>query len=221
MNKSLLRDIPKVDDLLRSPTLAHLFADAPRVSVTEALREELDNIRKNILDGALDALPCTEDILSSAAERARLKSRPSLRGVINGTGVVLHTNLGRACLAKEAVDAVISAATGYSTLEYDVASGSRGERYSHVERLLSRLTGAESAMVVNNNAAAVLLILSALAKGGEVIVSRGELVEIGGSFRVPEIMESCGAKLREVGTTNKTHLADYVRAIGEDTCAIM
>ncbi len=221
MNKSLLRDIPKVDDLLRSPTLAHLFADAPRVSVTEALREELDNIRKNILDGALDALPCTEDILSSAAERARLKSRPSLRGVINGTGVVLHTNLGRACLAREAVDAVINAATGYSTLEYDVASGSRGERYSHVERLLSRLTGAESAMVVNNNAAAVLLILSALAKGGEVIVSRGELVEIGGSFRVPEIMESCGAKLREVGTTNKTHLADYERAIGEDTCAIM
>lgn len=116
---------------------------------------------------------------------------------------------------------VINAATGYSTLEYDVASGSRGERYSHVERLLSRLTGAESAMVVNNNAAAVLLILSALAKGGEVIVSRGELVEIGGSFRVPEIMESCGAKLREVGTTNKTHLADYERAIGEDTCAIM
>ena len=221
MNKSLLRDIPKVDDLLRSPTLAHLFADAPRVSVTEALREELDNIRKNILDGALDALPCTEDILSSAAERARLKSRPSLRGVINGTGVVLHTNLGRACLAKEAVDAVINAATGYSTLEYDVASGSRGERYSHVERLLSRLTGAESAMVVNNNAAAVLLILSALAKGGEVIVSRGELVEIGGSFRVPEIMESCGARLREVGTTNKTHLADYERAIGEDTRAVM
>ena len=154
MNKSLLRDIPKVDDLLRSPTLAHLFADAPRVSITEALREELDNIRKNILDGALDALPCTEDILASAAERARLKSRPSLRGVINGTGVVLHTNLGRACLAREAVDAVINAATGYSTLEYDVASGSRGERYSHVERLLSRLTGAESAMVVNNNAAA-------------------------------------------------------------------
>ena len=126
MNKSLLRDIPKVDDLLRSPTLAHLFADAPRVSVTEALREELDNIRKNILDGALDALPCTEDILSSAAERARLKSRPSLRGVINGTGVVLHTNLGRACLAREAVDAVINAATGYSTLEYDVANGCRG-----------------------------------------------------------------------------------------------
>ena len=134
---------------------------------------------------------------------------------------MLHTNLGRACLAKEAVDAVINAATGYSTLEYDVASGSRGERYSHVERLLSRLTGAESAMVVNNNAAAVLLILSALAKGGEVIVSRGELVEIGGSFRVPEIMESCGARLTGMGTTNKTHLADYERAIGEDTRAVM
>lgn len=221
MNKSLLRDIPKVDDLLRSPTLAHLFGDTPRVSVTEALRYELENIRKNILDGALDALPCAEDILAAAAERARLNARPSLRGVINGTGVVLHTNLGRACLAREAVDAVINAAEGYSTLEYDVASGSRGERYSHVERLLSRLTGAESAMVVNNNAAAVLLILSALTKGGEVIVSRGELVEIGGSFRVPEIMESCGARLREVGTTNKTHISDYERAICEDTRAVM
>lgn len=221
MNKNLLRSIPKVDDLLRSPTLVRLFADAPRVSVTEAVRDELENIRESILEGSMDSLPSEDEILERAYARMCLKARASLRGVINGTGVVLHTNMGRACLAEEAVNAVMSVARGYSTLEYDVAKGKRGERYSHVEGLLSRLTGAESAMVVNNNAAAVLLILSAMANGGEVIVSRGELVEIGGSFRVPEIMESCGARLKEVGTTNKTHIDDYERAIGEDTCAIM
>ena len=133
----------------------------------------------------------------------------------------MHTNLGRACLAEAAAAAVAEVARGYSTLEYDVLTGGRGERYSHVEALLTSLTGAEAAFVVNNNAAAVLLILSALAEGGEVVASRGELVEIGGSFRVPEIMESCGARLREVGTTNKTHLSDYERAIGPDTRALM
>ena len=141
--------------------------------------------------------------------------------VINGTGIVLHTNLGRACLSEKAAAAASDAARRYSTLEYNVSTGGRGLRYSHVEELICRLTGAESALVVNNNAAAVLLTLSALTQGGEVPVSRGELVEIGGSFRVPDIMEACGAQLKEVGTTNKTHLFDYERAICPETKALM
>ena len=221
MNKSLLRDIPKVDDLIRSSALAYLFEDMPRATAIEAIREELEALRRAVLSGDIEAMPSQKSIIENAYERAKLKARPSLRGVINGTGVVLHTNLGRACIPAEAVAAIVNAARGYSTLEYDVASGSRGERYSHIEKLLCSLTGAESAMAVNNNAAAVLLVLSALTSGGEVIVSRGELVEIGGSFRVPEIMESCGAKLKEVGTTNKTHISDYENAITEQTRAIM
>ncbi len=221
MNHQLLREIPKVDELLRSSTLGRFCGEMPRVLLAEAVRGELDALRRDILAGAADALPGEEALCRSIARRAKRLMQPSLRPVINATGVVLHTNLGRALMSERAAKAVQQVAMGYSTLEYDIEKGQRGERYSHVEGLLTRLTGAESAFVVNNNAAAVLIILSALTAGGEVITSRGELVEIGGSFRVPDIMESCGAKLREVGTTNKTRLSDYAGAICADTKALM
>ena len=221
MNNQLLREIPKVDDLLRSPALVSLCPDAPRGALADAVRTVRAELRQAVLEGRAEALPAEAALCTEAAARLKRTQRPSLRRAVNGTGVALHTNLGRACLAEAAAAAVAEVARGYSTLEYDVPTGGRGERYSHVEGLLTALTGAEAAFVVNNNAAAVLLILSALAAGGEVVASRGELVEIGGSFRVPEIMESCGARLREVGTTNKTHLRDYERAIGPETRALM
>ena len=212
-----MRKIPKVDELLRRPALAAL---AP-VPAAEAVRQELDELRRGMLSGEIQEVPEAEELERRILDRARRNAMPSLRGVINGTGVVLHTNLGRACLSEEAARAAYDVARSNSTLEYDVEKGARGLRYTHVEPLLCRLTGAEAAMVVNNNAAAVLLILSALAAGGEVITSRGELVEIGGSFRVPDIMEACGCHLREVGTTNRTHLSDYEKAIGEETKALL
>lgn len=212
-----MRKIPKVDELLRRPALAAL---AP-VPAAEAVRQELDELRRGMLSGEIQEVPEAEKLERRILDRARRNAMPSLRGVINGTGVVLHTNLGRACLSEEAARAAYDVARSYSTLEYDVEKGARGLRYTHVEPLLCRLTGAEAAMVVNNNAAAVLLILSALAAGGEVITSRGELVEIGGSFRVPDIMEACGCHLREVGTTNRTHLSDYEKAIGPETKALL
>jgi len=221
MKNQLLREIPKVDELLRSSTLARFCGDMPHTVLAEAIRSELDSLRTDIISGEADVLPEKEALCLRIACRAKRLRKHSLCRVINATGVVLHTNLGRALMSERAAKAAADVAMGYSTLEYDIEKGQRGERYSHVERLLTRLTGAESAFVVNNNAAAVLIILSALTAGGEVVTSRGELVEIGGSFRVPEIMESCGAKLREVGTTNKTHLSDYARAIGPDTKALM
>ena len=221
MDKTLLRRLPKVDDLLRLPALAALCVDIPHTDLVEAVRTCVSTLREEVLSGELETLPELDKLCQSIARRAHALHRPSLRPVINGTGVTLHTNLGRACLGERAARAAYEAARDYSTLEYDVEAGKRGHRYAHVEGLLCKLTGAEAAFVVNNNAAAVLLLLSALAQGGEVVVSRGELVEIGGSFRVPEIMESCGASLREVGTTNKTNIRDYERAIGENTRALM
>ena len=217
----LLRKIPKVDDLLKNPALAETIAQYGDRAVTEAIRSGLDTLRQEILAGQAAALPELSALCQQIAMRVLRNSLPSFRGVINGTGIILHTNLGRACLSEKAARAVYEASRSYSNLEYDLESGKRGSRYSHVEELLCRLTGAESALVVNNNAAAVLLVLSALTQGGQVIVSRGELVEIGGSFRVPEIMESCGAQLKEVGATNKTHLRDYENAIGEETRALL
>lgn len=221
MNTELLRTLPKVDELLQDPQLKALCPELTRNRLAEAIREEIGFLREGVLRGEIAALPAREEILLSAVRRAQLSARPSLRPVYNGTGVTLHTNLGRACLSKKAVEAVKNVAAQYSTLEYDVQQGKRGQRYSHVEALLQRLTGAEAAFVVNNNAAAVLLLLSALTQGGEVVVSRGELVEIGGSFRVPDIMESCGARLKEVGTTNKTKISDYEKAINDNTKALM
>ena len=220
MNQALLRKIPKVDDLLQHPALAKGCEQVPPLALARAVREVLGALREELLNGRADSVPDADTLCARIAAAAEAGLRPSLRPVLNGTGVVLHTNLGRACLSAEAVKAV-DAVANYSTLEYNVEGGCRGQRYAHVERLLTELTGAESAMVVNNNAAAVLLTLSALTAGGEVAVSRGELVEIGGAFRVPEIMESCGALLKEVGATNKTRLADYERAIGPNTRALM
>lgn len=219
--QDMLRAIPKVDELLGMEPLQALAGQMPAPALREAVREELEALRRRILAGDTGHIPNREDLCAAVCRRAREASLPSLRGVVNGTGVTLHTNLGRACLSRRAVEAVVGVAGGYSTLEYDVDAGRRGSRHSHVEALLCAVTGAEGAMVVNNNAAAVLLILSALGKGGEVITSRGELVEIGGSFRVPDIMVQCGCALREVGTTNKTHLSDYERAITPETRALL
>ena len=219
--KELLRKIPKVDELLRSPALAEAQAQYGDRAVTEAVRAELDLLRQGILKQQIPAMPELSDLYQQIVRRVQGDSLPSFRRVINGTGIILHTNLGRACLSEQAARAVYEASKSYSNLEYDLSTGKRGSRYSHVESILCRLTGAESALVVNNNAAAVLLVLSALTQGGQVIVSRGELVEIGGSFRIPEIMEACGAQLKEVGATNKTHLRDYEKAIQEHTKALM
>jgi L-seryl-tRNA(Ser) seleniumtransferase len=221
--KELLKKIPSVDDILKeSRTLLWLEAH-PRVLVLDAIRSALDIRRRAILRSVDPAAPIDERTLSmtaildlTGAILAEL-SEPSLQPVINATGVVVHTNLGRSILSEKAIERVAEAARSYSNLEYDIAAGERGKRYVHVEGILKRLTGAEAATAVNNNAAAVLLCLNTLARGKEVIVSRGELVEIGGSFRVPDVMERSGATLREVGTTNKTHLKDYEKAITENT----
>ena len=217
----LLRKLPKVDELLRHEELSGLCREYGTGAVTDAVRQEIQFLRQEILAGHTTDIPAYEALVRGISLRVRKNALPSFRPVLNGTGIILHTNLGRACLSEKAAQAACDAARQYSNLEYDLQSGSRGSRYSHVESLLCRLTGAESALVVNNNAAAVLLILSAMTQGGQVIVSRGELVEIGGSFRVPEIMEACGAQLKEVGATNKTHLHDYERAINDQTKALM
>ncbi len=210
---SLLRQIPKVDELLGCQTLEPLREQVPHSLLKEQIRLVLDTIRQEVFAETRDSIPDAEELFSLISESIKRASQRNLRRVVNATGVVLHTNLGRAKLCRQAVQAVEEVAEGYSTLEYNLHTGSRGSRYDHVEQLLCRLTGAQSAMIVNNNAAAVLLILSAVAKGKEVVISRGELVEIGGSFRVPEIMEQSGGILREVGTTNKTHLSDYENAV--------
>ena len=215
----LLRGIPNVDRLLRSPALAE--SDLPRTIVTDAVRARLEILRTRILSGEADAVPDDETICRDVLAAASAAYTAGIRPVINGTGVILHSNLGRACLSEKAAGSVLRAAFGYSTLEYNLEAGARGSRTAAVEAQLIKLTGAEAALVVNNNAAAVLLILSALAAGGRVIVSRGELVEIGGSFRVPEIMEQCSCVLREVGTTNKTRLSDYEAAIDGETRALL
>jgi L-seryl-tRNA(Ser) seleniumtransferase len=209
---ALLRQLPKVDALLEREDLTALLAAVPRALVLDAVRETLDETRAAILAGR-DANVSPDAIAADAILSAHARNRRSLRRVINATGIVVHTNLGRSPLAESAVDAVADVARGYSTLEYDVDSGERGSRHAHVEQLICRLTGAEAAMAVNNNAAAVMLALAGLARGKEAIVSRGQLVEIGGSFRVPDVMAESGATMVEVGTTNKTHLADYERAL--------
>ena len=218
--QSLLKELPAIGEFVNDPALADLLQQYPRSLVVQAIRGEVERLRRRILDGEVDRidLPALFDAVRRSVQEA---DRPRLRRVINATGVIVHTNLGRSPLAPEAIDAVVAAARGYSNLEYDLEAGRRGQRDDLVEGLLCELTGAEAALVVNNNAAAVLLALSTLAKDREVIVSRGELIEIGGSFRIPDVLAQSGARLIEVGTTNRTHLADYEAAISEGTAVLL
>ncbi len=196
----------------------------PRATVIDTIREELDSIRNKIKSGEMDE-EIFKEYIDTLGQRiydiSTDKNSYNLKRVINATGIVLHTNLGRSLLNEEVLENIRNTSINYSNLEYDIDSGSRGSRYSHIEDIVQKITGAESCLIVNNNAAAVLLVLSTMAKDKEVIVSRGELIEIGGSFRIPDVMEQSGAKLVDVGATNKTHLDDYERAIGEDTAALL
>ena len=213
-----LRRLPAVDEVLRWPELAVIGALPQRLRVT-VVRSAIDEVRVAIRAGG--AAPSREEWVARLSVVLERASQPSLRPVVNGTGVVLHTNLGRAPLPAHALDQIVRVATGYSNLEYDLVAGRRGSRQDHVAELLCALTGAEAALVVNNNAAAVLLMLDSLASGGEVVVSRGELVEIGGSFRIPDVLAKSGAHMVEVGTTNKTHLRDYLAVTGAATVAYL
>lgn len=219
-NRQRLSEIPGMDIILNYDWVQAWIDKLGRMRVKHVINKELSAIRKNILEDD-SAVFSREDFKSSCLTALAFASRSSLRRVINASGVVIHTNLGRSLIAPEAVKAMSEIAASYSNLEYDLKAGTRGQRNSHVEELLCALTGAEASLVVNNNAGAVMLALSALAKGREVVMSRGELVEIGGSFRIPDIMELSGAKLVEVGTTNRTHLYDYERAINENTSMLL
>ena len=220
----VLRQLPAVDELLRHPRLAAALAALPRSLAVAVLRDRLEAERRRFQTAPPETLPAEfalEGFLVEVTQALKDAAQPSLRRVINATGVIIHTNLGRSLLAVEALEQMLEVAAYYSTLEYDLVRGERGSRQDHLEGLLKELTGCEAALVVNNNAAAVLLALNTLAKGREVIISRGQLIEIGGSFRLPEIMAVSGALMREVGTTNKTHLKDYENAITSETAALL
>lgn len=226
MNKGkILSKLPSVDELLNNKKIINLLEEVPRNVVVNEIRNSLEKYRKKILsmdEESLDKFKIDIDkIIFHIIDSSDKFMDMSLKEVVNGMGTVLHTNLGRALLSETIKDRVWSVANGYSTLEIDVSTGKRGIRYSHVVELIKFITGAEDVLVVNNNAAAVMLVLSTMAKDKEVIVSRGELVEIGGSFRVPEVMKLSGTKLVDVGTTNKTHLWDYESAITENTAALL
>ena len=222
LSRKLLRQLPAIDKWLASESGSALSAEFSVAEVTEVMREHLARVRRSLGNG-LTELPDFHGTQYAALMRAELLERrlPSLRRAINATGIVLHTNLGRAPLAAEAVEAVQAAAAGYSNLEFDLGSGERGSRQDHVESLLWRITGAEAALAVNNCAAAVMLALESFSADGEVIVSRGELVEIGGSFRMPDVIAKSGARMFEVGTTNKTRLEDYAAALSERTRIVL
>jgi L-seryl-tRNA(Ser) seleniumtransferase len=219
-SRDSLKSLPSVDEVLRSPEGERWLECYPRRYVLDAVRTVIDRRRKLLAEGKEVGVSVNE-MAADVEETLRSLSSLSLRPVINATGIVVHTNLGRSPLSESALANVVKVARGYSNLEYDLAEGRRGKRYSHIKRLLREVTGAEDGLAVNNNAGAVLLSLNALARGKEVLVSRGELVEIGGSFRVPDVMAQSGAVLREVGTTNKTHLRDYEEAINENTGLIL
>lgn len=224
MNKNLLyRRIPKVDVLLEDEKIRELTEQYSYDTVLEAVREELDKLRALIgtCEDEAEGIQEIEQLSVRIQEAVKAMHTPNMRTVINGTGTILHTNLGRAPIGERHMRHIADIAMNYSNLEYNLEAGARGERYSHFEKLLCKITGAEAAMAVNNNAAAVMLILSTMGKGKEVIVSRGELVEIGGKFRIPDVMEQSGATLVEVGTTNKTHYTDYENAITEETAALL
>lgn len=223
-SKEMLRSLPAVDELLRQESISEAVETYPRTLVVRAVRSVLDRNRQAILNGkvALDSqgfeqANLVKEILAEIQHLASF----TLRRIINATGIIVHTNLGRSLLCQDALDRLQLIGSGYSNLEYDLTAGRRGSRYVHAEAILCEITGAEGALVVNNNAGAVLLALNTLAQGKEVVVSRGQLVEIGGSFRIPDIMSRSGARLREVGCTNRTHLYDYEGAIGPETALLL
>lgn len=220
--KALLAELPKVDKILDDERLHQFIDNTPRELIVESVRETVAEERRKILGQDIEGYSLDlEDFIADVLRRIQEKKKHSLIKAVNATGVVLHTNLGRAVLSDSACRNISEIAGGYSTLEYSLECGGRGSRYSHIDSLICKITGAEAAIAVNNNAAATFLCLTAVADGREVVVSRGELVEIGGSFRIPEIMECSGAKLVEVGTTNKTRVSDYEAALTEETAAIM
>jgi len=221
-----LRSLPGVDQVLQSSVLLKVQVNYPQQVMNDAVRETVSSLRTKIIQAEseeelLDMDFHVETLAQKSLEMVKETLKPNLCNVINATGTVLHTNLGRSLLADKAVEAVKEVSRHYSNLELDLSTGERGSRYSHVEDLLCRLTGAQGALVVNNNAGAVMLVLNTLAQGREVIISRGQMVEIGGSFRIPDVMIQSGAHLVEVGTTNKTHLYDYERAITENTAMLL
>ena len=220
--RALLRTLPAIDRLLGSRILSKLEETQPHLLILEAAQKVVDDLRQQLLDEQA-SLPDLEieAVAERVAAQVALMAKPSLRKVINVTGTLLHTNLGRAPLCNEALQAIKDVAQGYSNLEYDLEAGKRGKRFTHVEDLICKLTGGEAATAVNNNAGAVMLALAALSGGKSAIVSRGELIEIGGSFRIPDIMAASGVELVEVGTTNKTHLKDYADAINKETALIL
>jgi len=224
--QEVLRKIPSVDEILSQPGVSDLLRTHPRDRVVEAIRNSLKELRAKLLcqEGPSEvdeSLFSFERLLPVFQRELERQTRPRLQPVINATGVVIHTNLGRSPLHPSALRHLVEISKAYSNLEYDLDRGDRGTRYAHVEEILCRLSGAESAMAVNNNAGAVLLVLNTLAEGREVVVSRGELVEIGGAFRIPYVMKRSGALLKEVGTTNRTHLTDYLKAIGPQTALLL
>ena len=223
-NEKLLRNIPSVEVLLQDPEMKKLAGEIPRRLVVESVRAGVDHARKRLLEAPpseVSESAVRRAILAEAKEQIAALTRPHYRKVINATGIILHTGLGRAVLASRALRQIQEELSGYSLLALETEGGKRSKRDERIEWLLKLLTGAEAATVVNNNDAATMLVLSTVARGREVIVSRGQLVEIGGSFRLPEVMAASGAKLVEVGTTNKTHLRDYENAISENTAAIL
>ena len=217
----VLRKIPSVEAVLESDLMAPLAGRYCRPLVVSAVREAVAEERARIIAGAASRAASVAEIAGAVTRMLEARMTRSMRRVVNATGVVLHTNLGRAILSASAVDAITEAATHYTNLEYDLARGERSTREAHVERLVRQLTGAEACHVVNNNAGAVLLALNSLAESREVVVSRGELVEIGGSFRLPDVMAKSGSRLVEVGTTNRTTVRDYEKAIGKDTAVLL
>lgn len=216
----ILRKLPQVDEVLKSKEMALIVENIPHDFLVNCIREVLVDTRANVLNGITKDID-EKEIIKSVINKVEKKSKHSLRRVINATGTVLHTNLGRAVVSKAATNAMIDVAYNYSNLEYDLKRGERGDRQSHIEKIITDLTGCEAAMVVNNNAAATVIVLATLACEKEVIVSRGELIEIGGSFRIPDVMSESKAVLKEVGTTNKTKISDYKNNINENTAALM
>ena len=219
---NIFRNIPSVNELLESPQLKKIVQNVNHQVVADGVRSFIDDLKDTIATATEEIeIPSPAEMADKIADWLHVDQREYLRPVINGTGIILHTGLGRAPLAKSATAAIMQISSGYASVEVDLATGQRGQRVKAVEKLLCELTGAEAAVVVNNNAAATMIALATVALGKEVIVSRGQLIEIGGSYRLPDVMECSGCKLKEVGTTNKTHATDYSSAIGEDTGAIL